>query len=593
MKNKTLNSKTLRSKTPNSKLAPVNRSIVRNNSVRTGAAKRTVLYARVSSEEQTKGNYPSCESQVEEMEAECARRGFVIHDTVRDEGYSAGSLKRPGLSELRCMVRDNEIDAVMCTWYDRLTRSRDFYTLDNEFRGHHVELITLHDATDTATAAGRFMESMLVAAKTYDREQTAEKVRTKMRMRLEKGLHQGGLVPFGFLCDAETKLLTPDPESLGLLQQIFQVYVDTQSHFALKDWLKAHQITSPRGEKIWKVGTLRDLLSNRRYIGQIEINRRNKGIEGLPEEETYRIVPAAYEPMIAPELFTMAQAIQKEKALSSPNRRGRAHSYSQNRCNRIFLLQNRLVCGVCGASMTPYYVVHKPGKHRKNESYIHYYICANQHMNGRGESGHSNRVLARVSESWILDKVAQLATAPEILEQAFVAAQQECQADLQPQHEALAMTRRALEENQLQLDKLVDTITSGQISATLISVLDEKAQSLKLERERLKTEQRRLESALLPLQDYFETIPLRETLAEFSALAPGVDKAKLQKLIRLSIKRIEWLPDGEHAVEFYQMPKWRRNGSAAPLETWLESNEWSDTPGRIRTSNQGIMSPLL
>jgi hypothetical protein len=55
---------------------------------------------------------------------------------------------------------------------------------------------------------------------------------------------------------------------------------------------------------------------------------------------------------------------------------------------------------------------------------------------------------------------------------------------------------------------------------------------------------------LLPLQDYFETMPLRETLAEFSALAPGVDKVKLQKQIQLKIKRIEWLPHGDHAVEF-------------------------------------------
>jgi hypothetical protein len=55
------------------------------------------------------------------------------------------------------------------------------------------------------------MESMIVAAKTYERDQTSEKVRIKMRLRQEKGLHQGGLVPFGFTMDSTTKMLHPRP----------------------------------------------------------------------------------------------------------------------------------------------------------------------------------------------------------------------------------------------------------------------------------------------------------------------------------------------------------------------------------------------
>ncbi len=78
----------------------------------------------------------------------------------------------------------------MTAWcaYDRLMRTRDFYILDKEFTTHNVEFITLHDPTDRRTASRRFLETMLVAAKTYEREQTGEKVRTKMRMRAEKGL---------------------------------------------------------------------------------------------------------------------------------------------------------------------------------------------------------------------------------------------------------------------------------------------------------------------------------------------------------------------------------------------------------------------
>ena len=78
-------------------------------------AKRMLLYARVSTEEQTKGNYPSCDSQLEELEAECRRRGWQIYRTIKDEGYTAATLRRPGLTEMRWLVQGNEIDGVMCT----------------------------------------------------------------------------------------------------------------------------------------------------------------------------------------------------------------------------------------------------------------------------------------------------------------------------------------------------------------------------------------------------------------------------------------------------------------------------------------------
>ena len=96
------------------------------------AAKRMALYARVSTKEQTEGKYPSCDSQFEEMEGLCDSRNWEVTERVRDEGYSAGTLKRPGLARLRWLVQSGQIDGVICTWYDRLVRTRDFYILDKE-----------------------------------------------------------------------------------------------------------------------------------------------------------------------------------------------------------------------------------------------------------------------------------------------------------------------------------------------------------------------------------------------------------------------------------------------------------------------------
>jgi DNA invertase Pin-like site-specific DNA recombinase len=541
--------------------------------------KRVALYARVSSEEQTRGNYPSCTSQVEELEAACRARGWQAYRVIKDEGFSAGSLKRPGLSELRWLVQNGEIDGIACTWYDRLTRSRDFYTLDREFKEHQVEFITLHDPTDRHTASGRFLETMLVAAKTYEREQTGEKVRTKMQMRAEKGMWNGGRVPFGFRYEAETQRLLPREDQLPLIEQVFQVYVDTRSDFAVRDWLRAHNVPAYRGKSEWTPTSVREMLSNRRYIAEVEINRHNRGVAGLPEFDAYRVIAAAYEPLVSRELFETAQAIRRERAAQSPHRggKGKGQSYSRNQCGRVYLLQSNMVCGICGAAMSPHYVFHKAGgkEKRRKDSYIYHYTCAEK-MKYRQAVAHSNRVLARVAESWILDAVENIVTSDEIMREALDAARARSEADLQPTSRLLSGNQSALRENQRAIDELVATASNAR--GALLDLLAEKAHELKMERERLHTEQRRLTELLTPLDTSFDDGVFRKVLGDFSIIREHADPEELQRMLRLVVRQVAWMPEGNHRVDYWLPVSAKREGggkngkggSGPPEPEWFE-----------------------
>ncbi len=542
------------------------------------AAKRMALYARVSTQEQTKGQYPSCDSQVEELEAYCRSRGWHIFDTIKDEGHRAGTLNRPGLAKLRWLVETEQIDGVICTWYNRLIGSRDFYVLDKEFQAHKVEFITIHDPADRKTASGRLLESMLVTIKTFENEQVAEKVRTKMRQRAEKGLWNGGLVPFGFVHDANTQTIVPDNEKAAIVDQMFSVYIEHSSDFAVRDWLKAHGIASPGGRAEWTPSSIRDLLMNRRYIAEIEINRDKKGIEGLSELESYRIVPAQHKPLVSKEKFDIAQRLRSEMAEKSPHRggKGKGQSYSRNQCKRVYPLQGLMSCGVCGHAMSPHYVYHKPNpeKGRRSASYIYHYLCANQ-MKYRSACGHSNRILARVPESWIIERITDLVNFAGILEEALEMAWNQSQETLNPAKAALAECQRALQSNQQNIDELVESAKTAK--GALLDLLSEKAHELKLERERLRAEKRKLDDQLAPLAYRYETQEIRDVLGDFPLLCEKATPEQLQALLRLIVRNVKWSPAGGHHTVQYYLPTLPKSGSTVMKPSLPETKRTNPT----------------
>lgn len=531
------------------------------------AASRSVaVYARVSSEEQTKGNYPSCESQVEELVAACQSRGWEVKQIIKDEGFSAGSLKRPGLSELRWLIECHEVTAVVCTWYDRLTRSRDFYVLDKEFQQHGVQFVTLHDPTDTKTAAGRFMESMLVAAKTYEREQTSEKIRSKLLMRAEKGMWNGGLAPFGFISRDKGAILVPDPDKKLILHEMFRVYGETGSDYKVRDWLKAHQVASPGGQSTWQVSTIRKLLINRRYIAQIELNPKNKGRKDLADSLAYRIVAAPHDPIVPLELFERAQRLRAEKSAESQNRKGRPRSFSQTQCQRVYPLQGLIVCADCGHAMAPWYVRHragedKSGKKRKNDCFIHYYLCAKQQKNWKG-CDHKNCISANKAEQWVFDRMGALLVSPALIESALRVASERARRDLGPIYEMAQLTNESLRKVEADIEQVVATASSGQAVGALWEMLNERAFRLQYEREQLLTEQRRQKEQLAPAEMEIDQDALLASLNNFDVIRRAAQPEELQRIARLLIRRIEWAPqkseqlgNRNHRLQIFVLPQ--------------------------------------
>jgi len=84
--------------------------------------KTAAIYARVSSDKQREEK--TIASQTAALRTFAEQEGFNVPDewVIEDEGYSGGSLIRPGLEKVRDLAAEGQIEAVLVYSPDRLSR---------------------------------------------------------------------------------------------------------------------------------------------------------------------------------------------------------------------------------------------------------------------------------------------------------------------------------------------------------------------------------------------------------------------------------------------------------------------------------------
>ena len=134
-----------------------------------------VGYVRVSTEDQARDGV-SMSAQQAKLEAYALVKDWTLLRVIRDEGYSAKYLKRPGLEARLALVTSHQGEAVITYKLDRLTRSvSDLDKLVRLFDRHHVALVSLHESLDATTATGRLMMNLLASVSQWEREVIGER----------------------------------------------------------------------------------------------------------------------------------------------------------------------------------------------------------------------------------------------------------------------------------------------------------------------------------------------------------------------------------------------------------------------------------
>ncbi len=130
--------------------------------------------------------------QKTDLLALCKRRGWAVQRVYEDKGVSGGKDSRPALDEMLKEVRRGKVDVVAVWRFDRFGRSTaHLVTALNEFESLGVDFVSLNEALDTSTPAGRMLFSVIAAMAEFERTIIHERVRAGIGAAKRRGVQLG------------------------------------------------------------------------------------------------------------------------------------------------------------------------------------------------------------------------------------------------------------------------------------------------------------------------------------------------------------------------------------------------------------------
>ena len=337
---------------------------------------RVGLYMRLSREDGDKEESSSVTNQREMLKRYVSEQEnfFIVKEYV-DDGYTGTNFDRPGFKQMIEDIEAGIIDTVITKDLSRLGRERlgvGHYT-EIYFPEHNVRYIALLDNIDTYMDAG--MNDMApfkgVINDMYVRD-ISKKIRSSLIERKKAGNFLGVTAPYGYKKDPNNKFhLVINEKEAEVVKRVFRLYLEGNGLTKIAQILTKDGVPVPGESRnigktrktalysSWKQTTIRRILDNRVYLGELvqfkrrKINYKSKRRITVPEEERY-ICKGTHEAIIDEEDFNTVQNILKK----NKSFKGTKHDY---------LFKGLLFCSECGARLNvtySNYALKKYGEYR-------------------------------------------------------------------------------------------------------------------------------------------------------------------------------------------------------------------------------------
>lgn len=374
----------------------------------------TALYCRLSRDDGMDGESNSIANQKNLLLQKAKEKGLTDTKFYVDDGYTGTNFNRPGFQQMLSDIEMGYIYAVMVKDLSRL--GRDYVSVGNYtdvyFPDHDIRFIAVNDGIDSEEGESEIAPFKNILNEMYARD-ISKKIRSSHRLHGSMGepLSQP---PYGYMKSAENKKKwVIDPEAAEVVKSIFKMCLEGKGNETIARILQEKQILVPmaywqskglpRGGKKtqpnpykWCKTTIQKILSQQEYCGDVinfkTCSKSFKNKTRLPNDpENWAIFKDVHEPIIARGDFEKVQTlIAKTKRRAPKPKNGEKSIF----CDLLF-------CGDCHGKL----------RHHTNtiNKDIHYFVCANNKVDYRGECPGRHYVRADAIEQVVMLELRRMA----------------------------------------------------------------------------------------------------------------------------------------------------------------------------------------
>jgi DNA invertase Pin-like site-specific DNA recombinase len=254
-------------------------------------------YVRVSQVRKRQGErFMSPELQRDQIEKWAALNGHSVDEVFVELDESGARADRPLLLRAIERVERGDSQGIVVARLDRFGRSlTDGLAHIERIDSAGGVFVSVHDGLDLSTATGRLVLRIMLSMAEWELERVRMNWAHARRRAMDRGVYVSGTLPTGYR-RRDDGVLEPDPVAGPVITQLFRRRAQGATTAELKLWIEGTGIRTSRGNPYFGRQTLRGLLKNRVYLGE------------LGEGEHRRA--NAHEPLVDPATWEAAQTTE-------------------------------------------------------------------------------------------------------------------------------------------------------------------------------------------------------------------------------------------------------------------------------------------
>ncbi len=189
-------------------------------------SKNIGIWIRVSTDFQVQDESPEHHEKRARLYAEA--KGWNVVTVYRLDAMSGKSvLEYPETKRMLKDIQAGTISGIIFSKLARLARNtKELLEISEIFRTYDADLISLAEAIDTSTPAGRLFFTIIAAMAQWEREEIADRVAKSVPIRAMMGKPLGGQASFGYKWDG--KELVVDEKEAPVRKLLYEVFLKTK-----------------------------------------------------------------------------------------------------------------------------------------------------------------------------------------------------------------------------------------------------------------------------------------------------------------------------------------------------------------------------